>query len=90
MLMKTQRLCRSSGFSWPALSAGAFIAASPCCAKDVVVHAGTLLDGVSDNPRHQVSITVRDDRIQSVDSGFLAPPGAASSIAAPARRPPFK
>jgi len=36
----------------------------------------TLLDGISDSPRHQVSITLRDDRILSVDSGFLAPPGA--------------
>jgi imidazolonepropionase-like amidohydrolase len=74
--MKTFGARRSSGFSWLILPAAAFIAASPCWAKDVVVHAGTLLDGISDNPRHQVSITVRDDRILSVDSGFLAPPGA--------------
>jgi hypothetical protein len=59
--MKTPGPPKSAGFSWLALSAAACIAASPCGAKDVVVHAGTLLDGVSDNPRHQVSITVRDD-----------------------------
>jgi hypothetical protein len=47
---------KSSDFSWLALSAAAFIAASPYVAKDVVVHAGTLLDGLSDSPRHQVSI----------------------------------
>jgi len=44
--------------------------------KDVVVHAGTLLDGVSDAPRHEVSILIHDDRITSVESGFVTPPGA--------------
>jgi imidazolonepropionase-like amidohydrolase len=51
-------------------------AAAPGHAKDLVIHAGTLLDGVSDIPRHQVSIVVRGDRIVSVDSGFSAPAGA--------------
>jgi adenine deaminase len=74
--MTTFGPCKSSGLSWLALSATLFVAAWPCGAKDVVVHAGTLLDGISDGPRHQVSITLRDDRILSVDSGFLAPPGA--------------
>ena len=45
-------------------------------AKDVVIHAGTLFDGITEVPRHQVSITVRGDRIQSVDAGFLTPADA--------------
>jgi|HubBroStandDraft_1064217.scaffolds.fasta_scaffold01744_4 imidazolonepropionase-like amidohydrolase len=43
---------------------------------DLVIHAGTLLDGVVDSPRRQVSILVRDDRIVSVESGFVSPAGA--------------
>jgi imidazolonepropionase-like amidohydrolase len=46
------------------------------CAKDLVIHAGTLLDGVADAPRHQVSILIRDDKILSVESGFISPAGA--------------
>ena len=45
-------------------------------ARDVVIHAGTLFDGVADSPRTQVSILVRDDRIVSIESGFAAPAGA--------------
>ena len=45
-------------------------------AKDVVIHAGTLIDGTSDIPRKQVSILVRDDKIVSVESGFQTPAGA--------------
>lgn len=45
-------------------------------AKDLVIHAGTLIDGVADAPRRQVSIQVRDDKILSVESGFVSPAGA--------------
>ena len=45
-------------------------------AKDVVIHAGRLIDGVSNAPRDKVSILVRDDRIISVEPGFTAPAGA--------------
>ena len=45
-------------------------------AKDVVIHAGTLLDGITDAPRRKMSILVRDEKIVSVESGFSAPPGA--------------
>jgi imidazolonepropionase-like amidohydrolase len=46
------------------------------CAKDVVIHAGILIDGVVDTPRRQVSILVRDDKILSVEAGFVSPAGA--------------
>jgi imidazolonepropionase-like amidohydrolase len=50
--------------------------AAASAAKDVVIHAGTLLDGVAETPRHQVSIIVHDDKIERVEAGFVAPPGA--------------
>jgi imidazolonepropionase-like amidohydrolase len=49
---------------------------SPAFCKDLVIHAGTLLDGVGDTPRRQVSILIRDDRVLSVESGFVTPSGA--------------
>jgi imidazolonepropionase-like amidohydrolase len=45
-------------------------------AKDVVIHAGTLIDGVGDTPRQRVSIHIHDDRITSVTPGFDADAGA--------------
>jgi imidazolonepropionase-like amidohydrolase len=47
-----------------------------CLAKDLVIHAGTLIDGVADTPRQQVSILIHDDKIQSVESGYVSPAGA--------------
>jgi imidazolonepropionase-like amidohydrolase len=58
------------------LSVLALLAAASGHAKDTVIHAGTLLDGVSDSPRRQVSILVRDDKILAVESGFVSPAGA--------------
>ncbi|MEA3003707.1 MAG: hypothetical protein QOH81_2495 [Sphingomonadales bacterium] len=46
-------------------------------AADYVIHAGRLLDGVSETVRQRVSILVHDDRIRSVEPGFVAPAGAA-------------
>ena len=45
-------------------------------ARDLVIHAGTLLDGVSRSPKYQVSILVHDDRITNVVAGFVKPAGA--------------
>lgn len=54
--------------------------AAPAAAKDVVIHAGTLIDAVSAAPRRQVSIIIKDDRIASVESGFVAGPAGAEVI----------
>jgi len=48
----------------------------PAAAKDVVIHAGRLIDGMGKAPRDKVSILVRDDRIVSVDAGYTTPKGA--------------
>ncbi len=55
----------------------AAVAAAPLAARDLVVHAGTLIDGVSPTPRQQVSILVHDDRITAVEAGVVTPAGAA-------------
>ncbi len=51
-------------------------AGAPAWAKDLVIHAGRLIDGVSATPRDQVSILIRDDRIIAIQPGFVAPQGA--------------
>jgi imidazolonepropionase-like amidohydrolase len=51
-------------------------APAPALAKDVVIHAGKLIDGVSTTTRTNVSIIIKDDRITGVQSGFVTPAGA--------------
>lgn len=50
--------------------------AAPALAKDVVIHAGKLIDGVSSTPRSNVSILIKDERITAVQNGFVTPAGA--------------
>jgi imidazolonepropionase-like amidohydrolase len=45
-------------------------------AKDIVIHAGRLIDGASSQPRTQVSIVIKDDRITGILTGFVNVPGA--------------
>jgi imidazolonepropionase-like amidohydrolase len=52
------------------------LAVSSVSAKDVVIHAGHLLDGLSESPREKVSILIHDDRITTVEAGFVTPAGA--------------
>ena len=56
------------------------VAAAVTCqlaaAEDFVIHAGTLIDGLSETARRQVSILVHDDKIVSVEPGYQQPPGA--------------
>ena len=49
--------------------------AAPAAAKDVVIHAGRLLDGTG-APRTNVSILITDDKITAVQPGFSTPAGA--------------
>jgi imidazolonepropionase-like amidohydrolase len=52
------------------------LTSSLCSAADTVIHAGTLIDGVSSAPRRNVSIMIHDDKITSVENGFKTPAGA--------------
>jgi imidazolonepropionase-like amidohydrolase len=54
--------------------------AGPGLAKDLMIHAGTLIDGVSKTPQSQVSILVHDDRIVSVTPGFAPAPAGAELV----------
>ncbi|MDC7677803.1 metal-dependent hydrolase family protein [Asticcacaulis machinosus] len=45
-------------------------------AGDKVIHAGNLIDGISDSPVHNVSIIIKGDKIVSVSPGFQTPEGA--------------
>lgn len=45
-------------------------------AKDIVIHAGRLIDGTGAPPRTQVSILIKDEKITGVQAGFVNPPGA--------------
>jgi imidazolonepropionase-like amidohydrolase len=58
-------LCGLLGWTVAALAA----------ANDVVIHAGTLIDGLATETRQHVSILVHDGRIVSVEAGFATPVG---------------
>jgi imidazolonepropionase-like amidohydrolase len=60
------------------LLAGIAIAlmAGTASARDVVIHAGRLIDGTGAEPRAQVSILIHDDRITAIQPGYVAPVGA--------------
>ena len=59
-----------------ALLAAAALLATAAPARDLVIHAGRLIDGTGAAPRAQVSILVHDDRITAVQPGFVRPAGA--------------
>lgn len=59
-----------------ALALCAALIAGSAQAGDLVIHAGTLIDGTSDKPRQKVSILVHDDKIVGVKDGFVTPAGA--------------
>jgi imidazolonepropionase-like amidohydrolase len=59
-----------------AAAALALLAAGPALGRDMIIHAGRLIDGTSAPPRTAVSILVRDDRIVSVTPGYVSPAGA--------------
>ncbi|WP_420136797.1 amidohydrolase family protein [Sphingomonas sp.] len=54
----------------------ALVLAASASAKDIVIHAGTLIDGTGSAARRQVSILIHDDRIQAIQPGFVTPAGA--------------
>ena len=58
-----------------ALLSAALVALAPAAPVSALtlIHAGTLIDGVSDTQRHQVTIAVDGERIASVTDGFTAP-----------------
>jgi hypothetical protein len=50
---------------------GLTLLAQPALAQDLIIHAGTLIDGISDTPRTKVSIRVHDGRIAGIEPGLI-------------------
>ena len=46
---------------------------SQLLAQKVVIHAGQLIDGISDSPAQNVTVTVEDGQITAVENGFINP-----------------
>jgi imidazolonepropionase-like amidohydrolase len=59
-----------------ALALATVLAAGVVCGKDIVLHAGMLIDGIADTPRPHVSLVIHDGRIVSIQDGFISPAGA--------------
>jgi cytosine/adenosine deaminase-related metal-dependent hydrolase len=77
MIMKKSRRDRDScGAVCLALGVFCILQMPYALALDIVVHAGKLLDGISRQPRSQVSIVISGDRIVSVEPGFVDRAGA--------------
>jgi imidazolonepropionase-like amidohydrolase len=58
------------------LCAAALFASASTLAGDLIIHAGTLIDGVAAAPRSTVSIVIHDERVIAVEPGFISRPGA--------------
>jgi len=67
---------KSKSLPLTALAAALLCWSSAAAAKDVVIHAGHLIDAVSGKVADKMSILVTDDRITAVQSGFVTPAGA--------------
>lgn len=55
-------------------------ASSSIFAQSTVIHAGLLIDGVSDEPREDQSIVVNGNRIVSIEDGFISVRGGQQLI----------
>lgn len=55
------------------LIANAGIISMPAVASDYVIHAGRMIDGVSQKANDSVSITIKENKIESVTAGFTGP-----------------
>lgn len=51
-------------------------AAQPAAEKITAIHAATLIDGLANQPRHNVLIVIKGNRIESVTEGGTPPAGA--------------
>jgi imidazolonepropionase-like amidohydrolase len=65
---------------WLAGVSLAVVAAGTAQARDYVIHAGRLIDGVTKTERAHVSILVHDGRIASVQDGFVTAPAGAQVL----------
>ena len=57
----------------PPVPAAVTLAAAPYKSGSLAIQCGTLIDGVNDTVRSEVTIAIRDGRIASVDAGYHKP-----------------
>ncbi len=50
----------------------AFVLSASSFAQQTIIHAGTLIDGISDEPRSQVSILISGNEITGIENGFVS------------------
>jgi imidazolonepropionase-like amidohydrolase len=67
---------KSKSLSLTAVAAALLCWSSVAAAKDVVIHAGHLIDAVSGKVADRMSILITDERITAVQQGFVTPAGA--------------
>ena len=62
----------------PRAPAPVTLAAAPYKAGSLSIQCGTLIDGVSDEPRREVTVVIREGKIAAVNAGFDKPADLAS------------
>jgi hypothetical protein len=63
----------AAALAFPAAVASPGSAPAPASPTRVLVHAGSLIDGVSASPRRGVTVVVEGERIADVVAGFRSP-----------------
>jgi imidazolonepropionase-like amidohydrolase len=77
MRYRSRLLCLALAASTAALAAG-LAAAAP--APRTLIHAGTLIDGLSETPRREVTVVVEGGRIAAVTPGYSRPAAGEEAI----------
>ena len=67
---------RRAALALAAVALAAVASAGVAQAETVAIHAGRLIDGLTLAPRAEVTILVQDDRIASIEPGYVTPEGA--------------
>ena len=57
-------------------AAAAMLVNLPAAAQTTIIHAGTLIDGIADKARSEVSIVIEGERIAGIEDGFVELEGA--------------
>lgn len=51
----------------------ALLLSTPALAQNTLLHCGTLIDGIANEPRRQVTVIVNKNRIVAVENGYRTP-----------------
>lgn len=78
MRLFTLFLFSAAGFTAPLIAQTPSPSAAP--QPDVIIHAGTLLDGPGREPRRNASVLIQKGKIVSIQDGFAKPPAGATLI----------